>query len=54
MALLIYLAIFVCVGLSYKALGRLEKIVGKPVVWARTAWYAIAGAAIASVIFPVL
>lgn len=54
MALLIYSAIFVCVGLSYKALTHLEKVAGKPVLWARTVWYATAGAAVASVIFPIL
>jgi len=54
MALLIYLAIFICVGLAYKALRNLEKLAGKPVRWARTIWYATAGTAVASTIFPFL
>ena len=51
MILLIHLAIFVCVGLAYKALRSLETLSCKPVLWARTVWYATAGAAIASTLY---
>lgn len=54
MLLVLYSLIFLAVGLQYRALISLERQAGKQVRWARTVYYATAGAAIASLFYRVL